>query len=177
MSVQSWKEKTAVTSEAMKEAPEDMLPHELIINNAPPQAMAAIRQKLQDTAALDIILNNNDRHMDNLTITINADSPMGPMTMTNTMNGTSTGTYAVDADTLRFTDGTGNMTTNTEMMMGGRQMSSSSSDLESVFETSDRSLMTYECTGDVLLINVHENADGGGLVFEGMRFVRSGGPA
>ena len=115
--------------------------------------------------------------MDNLTITINADSPMGPMTMTNTMNGTSTGTYAVDADTLRFTDGTGNMSTNTSVMFGGRQMSSSSSDLESVFETSDRSLMTYECTGDVLLINVHENADGGSLVFEGMRFVRSGGPA
>ncbi|MCH7976817.1 MAG: hypothetical protein IIC18_09755, partial [Bacteroidetes bacterium] len=93
--------------------------------------------------------------MDNLTITINADSPMGEMTMTNTMNGTSTGTYAVDGDTLRFTDGTGNMSTNTSVMFGGRQMSSSSSDLESVFETSDRSLMTYECTGDVLPINVH----------------------
>ena len=73
--------------------------------------------------------------------------------------------------------GKGKMGSSGGGVVGGGQRSSAYSDLEGVFETSDRSLMTYECTGDVLLINVHENADGGSLVFEGMRVVRSGGPA
>lgn len=67
-SVQSWKEKTAVTTESI-EYVEGMAGHEMIISNAPPQAMNKVKDKLSATAVLDIVMNNNDRHFDNLTIT------------------------------------------------------------------------------------------------------------
>lgn len=112
--------------------------------------------------------------MENLAVAINADSRIGAMTVTNTMNGSSTGNYSVDADTIRFANGTGNMSTSTSVTVNGRVVSSTASDFDSVFETSNDNLMTFECAGDVLQIGVQPSPEGDELVFGNLRFARTG---
>lgn len=113
--------------------------------------------------------------MDNAVITVNANSPLGEMTVINTMNGTASGSYSVAGDTLNFFGGgDGSMTTNTQVMMGDQQVSNSSSDQDSVFDSSsETTTMTYECTGDVLTIDVSDSAVSEAPVFVDMRFTRS----
>ncbi|MDX1439348.1 MAG: hypothetical protein R3284_05545 [Rubricoccaceae bacterium] len=115
---------------------------------------------------------NAEYLMDNLAITINATSPVGEMVTTNTMNGTSSATFTVEGDQLHFTPGEADLTSNVQVEMGGNQMMNSSVDVESLFESAERSMMTFECTGDVLLLDIYETDEGGRLMFKDTRYTR-----
>ncbi len=111
--------------------------------------------------------------MENLAITINADSEIGAMEVTTTMNGTADATYTIDGDQLHFEPGEADLTSGSRVVLGGREISNMSMDLESLFETAERSMMTFECTGDVLLLDIHETAEGGRMMFEDARYLRT----
>ncbi len=111
--------------------------------------------------------------MENLALTINADSQVGEMEVTTTLDGTSDATYEIDGDQLHFEPGEADLSSSARVVLGGREIRNSSMDLESFFETAERSLTTFECTGDVLLLDIHESADGGRMMFEDARYVRT----
>jgi hypothetical protein len=115
---------------------------------------------------------NAEYQMDNLAITINATTPAGEMVTRNTMNGTSSATFTVEGDQLHFEPGDADLTSNVEVTMGGNQMMNSSMDLESLFESGERSMMTFECMGDVLLLDIYETEEGGRLMFKDTRYTR-----
>lgn len=112
--------------------------------------------------------------MNNLAITINATSPVGDMTTTNTMNGTSAASYSVEGEELHFEPGEADLTANVEATLGGNQVMNSSMDVESIFESAPNSMMTFECTGDVLLLDIYETPEGGRLMFKDTRYMRVG---
>ena len=115
---------------------------------------------------------NAEYQMENLAITINATTPAGEMVTTNMMNGTSSATFAVEGDQLHFEPGDADLTSNVEVTLGGNQIMNSSMDVESLFESSERSMMTFECMGDVLLLDIYETEGGGRLMFKDTRYTR-----
>ena len=115
--------------------------------------------------------------MDNLAITINTDSQVGEMEVTTTMNGSSDATYTVDSDALHFVPGEASLTSSARVILDGTEISNSAMDLESLFETAERSMTTFTCRGDVLLLDIHETAEGGRLMFEDTRYVRTREPS
>lgn len=111
--------------------------------------------------------------MDNLAITINADSQVGAMEVTTTMNGTADASYEIEGNQLHFVPGEADLNSSARVVLGGREISNSSTDFESLFETAERSMMTFECTGDVLLLDIHKTAEGGRMMFEDARYLRT----
>ena len=108
-------------------------------------------------------------------ITLSGDTAAGEMRTTVQMDGTAEGRYAVEGDRLRFEPGPADLTSRSRASLGGNQIADAEVDLESLFETGERSLTTFTCRGDELLLDIHESAEGGRVLFDDARYTRVSG--
>src|SRR5690606_14579715 len=99
-------------------------------------------------------------------------TPAGEISTTVLMSGTADGRYTVEGDRLLFTPGDANLTTRTRASVGGNEVANTETDLESLFESGERSLTTFTCRGDELLLDIHESAEGGRVLFDDARYTR-----
>jgi len=109
-------------------------------------------------------------------LTLNGDTPAGEMSTTVSMSGTAEGRYTVEGDRLLFEPGEADLTTQARVHLGGNVVSNAAMDLESLFEGGERGRTTFICRGDELLLDIHEDAEGGRVLFDDARYTRVSGP-
>jgi hypothetical protein len=115
------------------------------------------------------------QQFERFSLTLNGDTSAGEMSTTVAFDGAAEGRYAVEGDRLRLTPGEADLTSRVQATVGGRAVSSAEVDVESLFESGEGSLLTFTCRGGELLLDVHESAEGGRVLFDDARYTRVSG--